>query len=499
MDNIHISELVSAVKGELLQGDASKDTVISEACSDNRIAREGSVFFAFKGENTDGHKYVKAALEAGATAAVISDSSIPHLPASYSGRYIIRVEDTLKAAGDLAAWYRRRFDIPVVGVTGSVGKTTMKDMIYSVLSEAFNVTATEGNFNNNIGLPRTVLRIDSDSQAAVLEMGMNHMGEIDYLTRIAAPTMAVITNVGDAHIGNLGSRENIFKAKCEIFNGLAEGGFAVMNADDEYLPLLKEDADKQGRYDFVWIGEDESADLRAVNIDDSSSEGLTFDMLIPSQYFRGTVPGMDDLVIRRVRVPAPGRHMIYPALAACAIGLRSGMSLDLIIRGIEHFTPSAKRMETWQLDGGITVYNDTYNANPQSMKAGLKTLSNTKAAARIAVLGDMLELGDMEEALHREVGAAAAEAGIDLLVTVGPAATYICDEALKRGPIKAVHFDDNDSALKAISEAAREYIGAAGSGDVCPLAVYFKASHAMAFDKLSAAFKDLLINIDNNM
>lgn len=462
MEEITLRELVEATNGTLLGEYRNLDTRITGAKSDNRKCGAGDVFFAFVGENTDGHRYVAGALEAGAAGAVVSKEPETFLP----GKFYVKVADTLQAAGDLAAVYRRKFGIPVIGVTGSVGKTTMKDMIAAVLSVKFNVLKTEANFNNNIGLPRTVLRLDKDTEIAVLEMGMNHKGEISSLVRIARPTCAVITNVGDAHIGNLGSRENIFKAKSEIFEGLQEGGFAVMNADDDYLPQLQNDKEKQEKFTFTWIGESADAEYRAVNIDDTLEECMKFRAVTPNGDFDVTVPAL-------------GRHMIYPCLAAAALGQHFGMSNDEIAQGIAGYVPTAMRMETYRCPGNIIIYNDTYNANPQSMKAGLVTLSHTKAGRRVAVLGDMLELGEMEEELHRGVGRAAAEAGIDTLLTVGERAKFIADEAAKRGLADVRSFSSAEEA----KETLRQLIAP-------DTALYFKASHLMALEKLAAFAKE---------
>lgn len=471
MEQITLRDLVFATKGQLL-GDASEDTIITNAQSDNRKVGPGSVFFAFIGENTDGHKYVDAALDMGACGAVVSREPEEKKP----GHFYVLVEDTIVAAGELAKWYRKKFDIPVIGVTGSVGKTTMKDMIASVLSQKFKVLKTEANFNNNIGLPRTILRLSQETEMAVIEMGMNHMNEIDYLVRIAQPDCAVITNIGEAHIGNLGSRENIFKAKCEIFHGLKDGGFAVMNADDDYLPKLRDNQEMQDRFTFTWVGEDDSAEWKAVDIQDTLQECVKFTMVSP----KGRIP---------VIVPALGRHMIYPSLVAAALGDHYGMTLEEIVAGIAAYVPTALRMEKVVLGQQITIYNDTYNANPQSMKAGLTTLSNTIGETKVAVLGDMLELGDLEEELHRGVGAVAASLyrgnvnpaqGIDILVTVGERAKYIAEEAKKGGFAEVHAFDDVESAKSYLKQVTK-----------ANTVLYFKASHSMHLDQLAEFCKGI--------
>lgn len=468
MENITLKQIIESTFGELLTPEIPESTVVRRVISDNRKAQPGDLFFAIVGEKMDGHNFVNAALNAGAVGAVVSKEPEEKIP----GKFYVLVPDTLLAVGDLASYYRMQFQIPIIAVTGSVGKTTMKDMIASVLSEKYNVIATEGNYNNNIGVPRTLFRIDRNTEVAVVEMGMNHMGEINYLTRITHPTMAVITNIGDAHIGNLGSRENIFKAKCEIFNGLSLDGLAVMNADDEYLVKLKDNEELQAEYRFKWVGEDADADYGALDIDDTLQDGLEFTMIV-----RRTRTGIDEK--DTIKVPARGKHMIYPVLAATAVAKKLDMSYEEIIDGIKHYKPTAMRMETWHLGNGITIYNDTYNANPQSMKAGLSTLANTDGSKRVAVLGDMLELGDLEEELHRSVGKKAADLSIDTLITIGQRAKFIADEAKRGGLMDVTCYDDAESAKDQLDSLLTD-------GSV----IYFKASHAMALEKLAEYCKD---------
>lgn len=468
MENITLKQIIEATNGTLITPDISEDTVVRRVISDNRKAQAGDLFIAIVGEKMDGHAFINSALKAGAVGAVVSKEPEEKVP----GKFYVLVPDTLLAVGDLASYYRMQFHIPVIAVTGSVGKTTMKDMIASVLSQKYKVIATEGNYNNNIGVPRTLFRIDSTTEVAVVEMGMNHEGEINYLTRMAHPTMAVITNIGDAHIGNLGSRENIFKAKCEIFNGLSSGGLAVMNADDEYLVKLKDNKELTENYKFKWVGEDTDADFGALDIDDSNQDGLEFNMIV-----RRTRSGIDER--DTIKVPARGRHMIYPVLAATAIGKKLDMSYEEIIAGVASYKPTAMRMETWKLGNGIIIYNDTYNANPQSMKAGLSTLANTDATRRVAVLGDMLELGDLEEELHRSVGQKAAELSIDTLITIGQRAKFIADEARKKGLKDVTSYDDAQSAKAQLDDLLMDGV-----------VLYFKASHAMALEKLAEYCKD---------
>ncbi|MBQ4307497.1 MAG: UDP-N-acetylmuramoyl-tripeptide--D-alanyl-D-alanine ligase [Lachnospiraceae bacterium] len=485
MTSITLGDLVEATGGVTAGGYADLSALVTGAVSDNRAVKTGDVFFAYIGENSDGHRYVDAALSAGASGAVVMK-----LPEELrSDKFYLVVEDTVKATGNLARWYRKRFDIPVVGVTGSVGKTTMKDMLASVLSEGFNAAKTEGNYNNHIGVPRTILSWNEETEAAVVEMGMNHAGEIDYLTRIALPTDAVITNIGDAHIGNLGSRENIFRAKCEIFAGLKEGGTAVLNGDDDFLPGLARDAGFTSRFRAVTVGESRDCMLRAEEIDDSSPDGISFDAV-------DTRPDGAGERRLRIEVPSPGRHMIYPALAGVVIGRKYGLSDSAIVRGIRDYTPTKMRMEILRLPQGITVYNDTYNANPQSMAAGIETLSRVKDALRVAVIGDMFELGEDTERLHRMVGKKAAESGIDVVVAVGAASKFIAEAAKearseaalgeirvnsapgRRGP-EVYHCPDKASAKAVLDGLVRP-----------DTAFLVKASRGMALEELTSYIRE---------
>ena len=389
MEKIYVKEILEAVGGQLLGNTSAENTFVVNVQTDSRKAAAGDLFVAIVGERMDGHRFVQGAMEAGAEGCLVSTApeSIP------DGKFCVLVPDTAKAMGDLAAYYRRKLGLPVVAVTGSVGKTTTKDMVASVLSSKFRTLKTAGNLNNHLGLPMTVFRLTAEDEVAVLEMGMNHLGE--YLVRIAQPDVAVITNVGDAHIGNLGSRENILRAKCEIFHGLKKGGTAVLNGDDALLATLRPGADRvkdpgsgeftqmyagidAGGFTFHWAGESDSCDYRAVNIEDTLPDEVRCEAQTPSGTFA-------------VEIPSLGRHMIYPAMTAAAVGQYFGLSDQEIAEGIANFKATHMRMVVEKLEGGVILYNDSYNANTQSMKAALSILANSRAACKVAVLGDMLE------------------------------------------------------------------------------------------------------------
>ena len=480
MEKIYVKEILEAVGGQLLGNIDAENTFVVNVQTDSRAAAAGDLFVAIVGERLDAHRFVQGAMEAGAEGCLVSaePESIPE------GKFCVLVPDTSKAMGDLAAYYRRKLGLPVVAVTGSVGKTTTKDMISSVLSSRFRTLKTAGNLNNHLGLPMTVFRLTAEDEIAVLEMGMNHLGEIDYLVRIAQPDVAVITNVGDAHIGNLGSRENILRAKCEIFHGLKKGGTAVLNGDDALLTTLKPGADRApdpgtgefnemyagidaGGFTFHWAGESDACDYRAVNIEDTLPDEVRCEAQTPSGTFA-------------VEIPSLGRHMIYPAMTAAAVGQYFGLSDEEIAAGIRDFKATGMRMDVEKLEDGITLYNDTYNANPQSMKAALGILANAPNGHKVAVVGDMLELEPFAEKLHRGVGEYAAELTIDTLVTVGTRAGWIAEAALESGMEDVRPCEDKEQAKKVLEELVRP-----------DTALLFKASRGMALEELCSFCREL--------
>ena len=482
MEKIFVSEILKAVGGQLL-GEVDADrTFVVNVQTDSRAAAAGDLFVAIIGERLDAHRFVMSAMEKGAEGCLVSTApeAVPE------GKFCILVPDTMRALGDLAAYYRLKLGTKVVAVTGSVGKTTTKDMIASVLSSKYRIHKTQGNFNNHLGLPLTVLQMTEEDEIAVLEMGMNHLGEIDYLVRIAQPDAAVITNVGDAHIGNLGSRENILRAKCEIFRGLKKGGTAVLNGDDALLATLRPGAHhvsgsegeaeafarmyeeiEAGGFSFRWAGESQACDYRAVDIEDNLPEEVKCTALTPS----GSFP---------IRIPSLGRHMIYPAMTAAAVGQYFGLTDEEIEEGIRNFKATRMRMDVERLADGITLFNDTYNANPQSMKAALGILAGAQAAHKIAVVGDMLELEPFAERLHREVGEYAAQLPIDTLITVGARAGWLAEAALESDMKDVRPCEDKEQAKKVLAELVKP-----------DTALMFKASRGMALEELCSFCREV--------
>jgi UDP-N-acetylmuramoyl-tripeptide--D-alanyl-D-alanine ligase len=408
MEAITLKEIVEAVHGQLLGSFDDLNVSITAVDTDSRAMNAGSLFVPLVGERFDGHTYIEKALGAGATG-TLTAVELEHYDPS---KFYVKVADTMLALRDLAHYYRHKFQVKVVAVTGSVGKTTTKDMIASVLSERFCVLKTEGNFNNNIGVPKTLFRLTSKHEVAVVEMGMNHPGEIDYLTQMVNPDVAVITNIGDAHIENMGSRENTLKAKSEIFNGMTGKGMAVLNGDDVLLRTL----DGKLKQQIVWYGNEEENTFCCTELDESYDDHMVMDIKAPQDQWKQNVPGL-------------GAYMVYPVLSAAAVASWFGMTTEEIRWGVSAFVPSKMRMDIISRGDGITILNDTYNANPQSMRAAVDVLSKF-SGKRIAVVGDMLELGALGPTLHEGVGQFIGQCGIDVLVAVGELAENIYNGAL---------------------------------------------------------------------
>jgi UDP-N-acetylmuramoyl-tripeptide--D-alanyl-D-alanine ligase len=416
---------------------------------------EGSLFIPLEGERFDGHAFIASALESGAAGCLTARERDSYLP----GKFYVKVRSAHRALRDLARWYKGQFHIPFVCITGSVGKTTTKDMVAAVLGEKYRVLKTDGNFNNDIGLPLTLLRLDHTHELCVLEMGMNHAGEIAYLSEIAEPDVALITNVGDSHIENLGSREGIFKAKCEIFSHMKPGGVAILNGDDELLSTLRGDLP----FDTKFVGAGEGLDYRATGLESDGQTHLSCTITTPKTTFQACIPAL-------------GEHMIYPALMATAVGELYGMTSEEIARGIQNFLPTKMRMNVLRLAGDVVVLNDAYNANPQSMRAAAAVLADAKDRRKVAVVGDMLELGDGSALFHRAVGNSFAEMGTDRLIAVGDLARYLAEGAREGGMTDVSHFEDQSQAMPAILDELRP-----------GTTILVKASRAMHFEKIAEA------------
>ena len=435
-------EICAAVGGTLLQDSGAPVTGVT---TDSRAVQPGQLFIPLVGERFDGHAYISKALDGGAAGCLTAAAPETLLP----GKLYIQVADTRLALKALASWYRDKFDLPVVQVTGSAGKTTTKEMIASVLSQRYNTLRTEGNFNNDIGAPLTLLRLMPEHQAAVIETGMNHFGEIRYLGEMVRPDIAVITNVGDAHIENLGNtRQGILRAKCEIFENLTPEGVAVLNGDDELLNTVTLPQT------ILRCGVDDGCGVRVTDIDDRGLEGVACTVTIEGEHYRLTTS-------------APGRYMIYPMAMAAAIGRRLGLTGEEIAAGVAAYTTVGSRMHLIRLPGERLVIDDCYNANPQSMAEGLRMLAASPAQHRVAVLGDMGELGQLTAQAHRDMGALTHRLGLTAVV-VGEKM-----HALTETDPQAQWFATVEEAMPAIRQ-----LFTPGT------AVLVKASHAMHFERI---------------
>lgn len=459
METITLSQLLEAVDGCLLGGFDRLDTPVTCVETDSRSIHSGVLFIPLVGERFDGHAYLASALEGGAAGCLTAREQDQYLP----NKYYVKVDDTEKALGRLAAWYRDRFSIPFVGVTGSVGKTTAKDMLAAVLGVKYKVLKTEGNHNNNVGLPLTLLDLNSSHEIAVLEMGMDKFGEIDYLSNIVRPDMGIITNIGDAHIERLGSRENILKAKCELLPHIKKDGMVILNGDDPLLSALK----GKTPVPVVLCGQEEDCCYRAQV---TGGDGVSH------IHCRLSTPNMD----REVKIPALGEHMIYPALIAAAAGERFGLTPDQIERGIGQFVPTRMRMNILHRGSGITILDDTYNANPQSMRAAVSVLADSQSSRKVAILGDMLELGPFAPALHAGVGEYLGEVKVDCLVAVGELAEHIAQGARESGVPAVIQCRDREEAKGVLSQVVQP-----------DCTVLVKASRGMKLEELTAKLLEL--------
>lgn len=461
MKGMTLEAVTQAVGGVYTGPESRKNTELTAITIDSRQVEKGGLFVAIKGARVDGNTFIPGAYKDGACCCMSTEPPVDET------KPYIRVESCEQALKDMAEFYRENLTIPVVGITGSVGKTTTKEMIAAVLSQKYDTLKTLGNFNNEIGLPLTIFRIREHHEAAVLEMGISDFGEMTRLARVAKPDYCVITNIGQCHLENLGSRDGILKAKTEIFDYLKPDGTAVLNWNDDKLSTL----DKDPRITepvFYGISGDESASKApSVQAKDCESLGLA-----GSRFTLHTPEGEIS-----VTVPAPGKHMISNALAAASVGLLLGLSLEQIRQGIESYEPVGGHGHIIQTDG-MTIMDDCYNANPVSMKAGIDVLHEVEDARTVAVIGDMFELGTNETKLHYEVGQYAAQKGISVIISIGSLAKNyeegICDVS-SRGGYNGTHLYYPD-----LDEFLEKGIGEIRKGD----AVLVKASHAMHFEKI---------------
>ena len=463
MKEILVKDILELCNGEIIYG--SKNNEIKEVKKDTREINNGDTYIGFKGEHNDGNLMYLDALKNGAQICILEKSSVENrikldeIKNNFPNSTIICVEKSIEAIQEIARYKRNLYNIPVIGITGSVGKTSTKDIIASVMSRKYNVLKTLGNYNNQIGLPLTVLRL-KDEEAMIIEMGMNMLGEISNLTKIAKPTVAVITNVGTAHIGNLGSRENILKAKLEILEGLEENGILIINNDNDMLHKWNEETKHEG-YKVITYGIENKSDIMPYNIV-LSENGSTYKIDIDGKTYN-------------VNVSVGGNHFVLNSLCAIAIGRLFKINMVDILEGIANFELTKRRMQVEKNKNGVTIINDCYNANYDSMKAALEYLGETNTNRKIAVLGDMLELGEFSKELHEKVGEEVKKNRIDILITVGNLAENIANKAMEEGMNKDNIFmcRNNREAVELINKLAKK-------GD----AVLLKASNSLNFQEI---------------
>ena len=441
--NLKVTEIAKAL-GTNIQS----ENIINRVSIDSRDVDKGTLFFAIKGERFDGHDFVKDVALKGVGAVVCHKEVECSAP-------VIYVKDTKDALLDLASYYKSTFeDLTLIALTGSVGKTTTKEMVACVMAQSGETLKTEGNFNNEIGMPRTLFRLSETTKNAVIEMGMDGFGQISVLSRCAKPDCAIITNIGVSHIENLGSREGILKAKLEMLDGLPKGSSLFLNGDNDMLSTVKNDD-----YNIVFFGiENKSCDVLA---EDITEIGLSTEFVAVKGDIR-----------QKILIPTVGVHNVYDALSAFAVGLEYGISPENIAKGLMNYAPSGMRQKIRQV-GGITVIEDCYNASPDSQKAGLNSLCKIAKGRKIAVLGDMLELGTFSEAAHRTVGEYAAECGVDILYTFGKESEYMADSAKKSGLEKVFAFKDKTELTNTLSAEIK-------TGDT----LLFKASRGMRLEEI---------------
>ncbi|HHW41550.1 MAG TPA: UDP-N-acetylmuramoyl-tripeptide--D-alanyl-D-alanine ligase [Syntrophomonadaceae bacterium] len=458
MEPLQIDDVIRAVDGLLVSGNPKGE--VTGVAIDSRAVEPGQLFFAFQGSRVDGHGFIGEALQRGAIGAVISK---PVLVAT--DRPLIRVRDTCRALQDLARYYRNLFRVPVVAVTGSVGKTTTKDLIAGVLSRRFSVLKTRGNYNNEIGLPLTLLQLTRRHEVAVLEMAMRGRGEIAALCRIGSPQVGVITCIGRTHLERLGSQEAIARAKGELLDALPPEGCAVLNAGDPWQIRLRERVKSR----VLYYGESENCDVRALEVRLLGLEGATFMLRTPL----GDAP---------CHLPFPGRHNVLNALAAAAVGHWFGLTPQEIAAGLASASMTGMRLEVKKGIRGSRIIDDSYNASPDSVKAALRLLAQVPDKTRaVAVLGDMYELGTETVPGHREVGKAAAELKIDCLCTVGELAREIAFGACSAGmsPDLIHVFENRSQALEFLKSYLEE-------GDL----VLIKGSRGIKMEEVSSALTE---------
>lgn len=407
MHNLYVKDILDKCNGKLITG--NKDLILTNFSKDTRIINKGDTYIAIKGEVFDGNKFIEEAFSKGASCCIVEQLNNVDIN-KYKDKTIVQVKDSIKCLQTLAKYKRSLYNIPVIAITGSVGKTSTKDLVYEVVNKKYKTLKPVGNLNNHIGLPLTILGL-KDHEALVVEMGMNHLKEISLLTNIAKPTIAIITNIGTAHIGNLGSRENILKAKLEITESLKPNSPLIINNDDDMLN--KEGPNLNKKYNLITVGIDNKSTYNATNIEDN--------------IFSSTFYINND----KININVGSKAFIYNSLVAYAVGKILKIDSKDIIEAIAKFKLSPHRLEKKVSKTGITIIDDTYNANQDSMINSLSILSKVKNKRRVAILADILELGNYTKEIHENIGKKIFPNTLDILITVGENAKLIAKEAQK--------------------------------------------------------------------
>ncbi len=458
MISLRVEEIERSTEGKLICGENYE---IDEIVIDSRQAKNKTMFVAIVGESQDGHKYLEAAYDMGCRVFLISDESF--LTESMTEASVIKVANTELALGKIAKYYRNKFSIPAIAVTGSVGKTTTRDMIYSVVSRSFISLKNEKNFNNQFGVPLTLFNLNKEHQCAVIEMGMCGFGEIEYLADIVRPKIAVISNIGMSHIELLGSQEGIFKAKMEIASYFDENSLLIVNGDDKFLSKLYKDSLKENEkaYKIQAFGKNKENTISLLEFETLAEDVTKFTVKI------------EDLENNiDFKIPTVGEHNIYNAMSAILVGISMGMTLEEIKEGLMNFIPTKDRQDIIKTEK-YTIINDVYNASPDSMIASLKVLKLYNKR-RVAIFGDCLEMGTFAQEGHRRVGLQAIDKA-DLIITTGEAAKYIGIEAKEKGfdLSKVYHFDTKEELIKELDSIVED-------DDV----ILVKASRGMKFEDI---------------
>lgn len=466
MEDITAGIIAEATGGKILRG--REDRPATGCSIDSRDTQEGDVFFALRGTTTDGHKYIDKAYQKGARIFVISDESVVGDAGGekYGDASFILVGDSLKALQDLAHSYIAPFTLFTIAVTGSVGKTTTRDMIYSIVRRKYKTGTSRANRNSETGLPLTLLTFTRDMKMAVVEMAMDAPGQISDLVKIIKPDMAVITNIGISHLERLGTRDNIFKAKMEITEGMTEKNTLIINGDDDKLQTIQK---MEVPYRVITAGTRPGVDFRVSEIEDLGAQGVRFHLT----YNGGTRP---------IRLAMPGAHNALNAALAAAAASAIGIPVEDIVAGLAQAETTGNRLKI-STTGGIQLIDDTYNAAPESVESAIRTLMKCEGKRKIAILGAMNELGDMSETSHRAIGRFAVEAGVDLLITIGDKGKQIAEGAADLpSSTHLLSFTKKEELYPEICAIFRE-------GDT----ILVKASHSLAFETLSERIRESFV------